>query len=363
MNNPSHLFRNLALVAAIFCSQIAFSQAGAKWATGGNSVGTGDFFGTTNNYSLLFKVNNVQKMSLNTTGTLQLNSLAGTGTGFVTLDANGNLIRTTFPIDPNKYLNASGTFTPVTVAGAWSFNGNNMYNPNSGFVGIGTSSPQYLLDVNGNARVNGTLYALGLVLATKMQADTMKSTSMISINNNLRFYSGMVNDIYTTTGEVRLQSRLGYSGNTILNAGNNGNVGVGIYAPQYKFDVNGDARVSGKILVHRIIPLAGDSEIHFGDSSLVFSTNQNNIRGSSTAPYKGLGLGYGAYAFGLNSTAVGYNVKTGGGAQNSVIIGSGSGNFINFYNAIPNSLMVGFNSNIPTLFIGPSSGVNTTGNV
>ena len=69
-----------------------YSQSGAKWATGGNSLSTGDFFGTTNNFPIDFKTNNVSRMNLSTTGVLKLNSLAGTGSRLLQTDANGNII-------------------------------------------------------------------------------------------------------------------------------------------------------------------------------------------------------------------------------------------------------------------------------
>jgi hypothetical protein len=52
---------------AILSCITAFSQSGQKWASGGNSLSTGEFFGSTNNFPLVFKVNNIQKMSLATT--------------------------------------------------------------------------------------------------------------------------------------------------------------------------------------------------------------------------------------------------------------------------------------------------------
>lgn len=255
---------------------MAFSQAGMKWATQGNTGSTGDFVGTTNNFPLTFKVNNIERMSLSTTGILQVNSLAGTGTGYAWFDANGNMMRTNFPNDPNQILTGNGTFTTFSALGGWAFNGNNLYNSNAGYVGIGTNNPQFSLDVNGNARVNGTLYAMGLVLATKMEADTMKSSSMISVNNNLSIYSGLVNDVYTTNGDIRLQSRIGFNGNTILNAGTSGNVGVGIFSPLYKFDVNGTMRVSGAVNFSALAPANGFARLYIDSTG--------NLRTSPSPP-------------------------------------------------------------------------------
>ncbi|MBI3510553.1 MAG: hypothetical protein HY064_07805, partial [Bacteroidetes bacterium] len=233
-------------------------------------------------------------------------------------------------------------------------------------VGIGTSSPSsgYLLDVNGDAHFSGNIFASGLVLTTKVQADTIRSLSQISINNNLVISAGAQNELYTNSNDLLIQSASAYTqGNTILNSGNSGKVGIGNLNPVYKLDVNGDFRASGKIYSYRIVPLPGDSIIRFGDSTVNFLPQTNTIYGSTATGYKGLGLGVGTLPFGLHSTAIGYRVVSGAPAENSVTIGSGVTNGTYFINNVPNSLAVGFNSNTPTLFVTASSGVNTTGKV
>lgn len=340
---------------------VVFSQPGAKWATGGNSTGTGDFLGTTNNQPLLFKVNNLQRASISTSGILQVNSLSGTGGGFATLDASGNLQRMNFNGNSTMFLGGDGTFHTFSSAGGWTISGNNLINTNPGFVGIGTNSPQYLLDVSGDARVNGTLYAMGLVLATKMQADTVKGTNMISVNNNFNLSGGLLNEVYTYNGDVRIQSRAGYNGNTIFSAGTTGNVGIGTYTPQYKLDVNGDERVNGKLLTYRIVSALGDSVIRLGDSTIVINYTTGRIFNNSNLT--GLGIGQSAFGTGARSTAIGYRVRSDATATNSITIGSGVTNGPLFSNSIPNSLAVAFNSNIPTLFVGASAGNNTVGRV
>ncbi|MFH0714981.1 MAG: hypothetical protein V1847_04320 [Candidatus Diapherotrites archaeon] len=71
--------------------------------------------------------------------------------------------------------------------------------------------------------------------------------------------------------------------------------------------------------------------------------------------------GNSASANGEVSTAIGYMVSANGGY--SAVFGSGIDAYHKIINNIDKSLMVGFNSNIPTLFVGPSNGANTTGNV
>ncbi|MBI2721554.1 MAG: T9SS type A sorting domain-containing protein [Bacteroidetes bacterium] len=57
-------------IVMLFISTISLAQQGQKWATGGNANGTGDFLGTTNNFSIDFKTNNTLKMVLGTDGIL-----------------------------------------------------------------------------------------------------------------------------------------------------------------------------------------------------------------------------------------------------------------------------------------------------
>ncbi|MEO5645254.1 MAG: hypothetical protein ABIQ40_00255 [Bacteroidia bacterium] len=327
----------LLFLMTILSSTISFAQTPAIWSVNGNSTTSGDFLGTTNNNPLIFYANNTEGMRLKTNGEFRINNLSGTGNNFVFSNSSGVLFTKPCTVDTNKFMTEAGVFRTASSFTGWKFNGNNIHTITGSFVGIGTNNPQYQLDVNGNAHFNGTLYSQGLVLATKMQADTVKSTSMISVNNNLSFYSGIVNDIYTVSGDLRLQSRIGYGGNTILNAGNNGNVGIGIYSPQYKMDINGDERVSGKIYVHRIVPLLGDSEIHFGDSSIVLDPSNNRIYATSASPNLSLGIGYTSNGLGKFSLALGGNVVNANGiasiamgnyvttfAQNSIVIGLGA---------------------------------------
>ncbi len=341
----------------------SFAQQGAKWATGGNSISNVDFLGTTNNFPLLFKVNSTQKMSLSTTGVLQLNSLSGTGIGFAWFDANGNLSRTNFPNDTNKVLTGNGTFASFSSAGGWAHSGNNIYNSNSGFVGIGTNNPQALLHVNGNAIVNGTLFSTAIAGVQSFRADTILGAVEMMVANILCMEGGALAGVCTKTGDLTLQSHIGSNGNTIMNAGTFGNVGIGNFSPQYKLDVNGDARFSGSIRTQRIRPLPGDTAVIIGDSSIWISTSNRIFPYGPSTIYKGIAIGnLNSTARGLNSLAFGTGVWTTSTANYAVVLGSGAPT-ASLKNDIANSLMIGFNSNIPTLFVGPASGAGTYGNV
>lgn len=245
----STLFTQI-LISCLFALSLStklHSQTAAKWMVNGNATVSGDFLGTTNNQPLIFFANNSEGMRLKENGDLRVNSLGGIGNNFVFSHSNGVLYTKPFSSDTNKFMTEAGVFRTASSFTGWKFNGNNIHTINGSFVGIGTTSPQYQLDVNGDARFNGTLYSNGLVLATKMQADTMKSSSIISVNNNLNFSAGLLNEMYTYNGDVRIQSKSGYNGNTVFNAGTSGNVGIGTYTPTAKLDVNGNMRLSGTL--------------------------------------------------------------------------------------------------------------------
>lgn len=74
---------------------------------------------------------------------------------------------------------------------------------------------------------------------------------------------------------------------------------------------------------------------------------------------------FGSFAYARNDYAMAFGLYLRANAARSMLIGTGAGNTVAtlFNNNIDNSLMIGFNSNIPSLFVGPSSGAGTTGRV
>jgi hypothetical protein len=64
---------------------------------------------------------------------------------------------------------------------------------------------------------------------------------------------------------------------------------------------------------------------------------------------------------GANSLVLGKYAET--QTSPAMIIGYGASNTQRLINSVPNSLMIGLNSNKPTLFVGPSLGIGTTGKI
>ncbi|HRD43493.1 MAG: hypothetical protein JST57_09075 [Bacteroidetes bacterium] len=186
-----------------------------------------------------------------------------------------------------------------TSKNTWKQNGNNIYASNTGNVGIGTSSPQYHLDINkpnasigftdselnqfsgsitGNAKTL-TLNAVrsflgdgttpgnllmqtnsGFVYSGNVGIGTDNPLQKLSLNGAMGLYSGnsFVGSLSNSSNDFLLNARLGsplagveaqhvilqYETDPLTTSGN---VGIGTGTPTEKLDVNGNLQVSGNI--------------------------------------------------------------------------------------------------------------------
>jgi microcystin-dependent protein len=157
-----------------------------------------------------------------------------------------------------------------------SFNNDILLNPNGGRVGVGTTTANYRLDVNGDINLSGDLRINGQVI---LSASDQARPNWSSLGSDL-FYTGGNVGIGTIAGSNRLTvdgntNLLSLSnayriadndvltrttlGNTVVNSSLTsvgtlsslnvtGNVGIGTTQPSFKLDIFGDINVRGNIL-------------------------------------------------------------------------------------------------------------------
>jgi len=128
----------------------------------------------------------------------------------------------------------------------------------------------------------------------------------------------------------------------------------------------------------------GSGNTASGPASTAFgSTNTASARaavamgsGNTASGVASFAMGQSVTASGTASVAIGNNITSGSAANtvamgqnvnataaNAIVIGSGQSSGSRLVNNTANSLMVGFGSTVPTLFVGPSAGVDNRGNV
>ncbi len=178
-----------------------------KWSLSGNNATDNSFIGTLNNKPLVFKTNNIIRGQFTSGGDLQINKQLTVGTRITTPD-----------------LRITGLAR--------------------GLLAIGDS---------------GRLINTSLLHDTVMFAiPALKVTNQIQIGDSslhiaaYNVETGFENSIYTTNNDLFIQSSTDYEYNTIINANNNGNTGIGNNAPHYKLDVGGDINFTGSLLTNGV---------------------------------------------------------------------------------------------------------------
>lgn len=129
---------------------------------------------------------------------------------------------------------------PASAAGDddWLFSGVNLYNGNTGNVGIGTTSFTEKVNIGGDLRVLGSGSTIGL---------TNVANGAIIVDNTLGIDGNEIMfDIQANIGTVGAQDVVFHTnGGAKMTLAANGNFGIGITPPQQKLHVAGNARISG----------------------------------------------------------------------------------------------------------------------
>jgi hypothetical protein len=240
----------------------------------------------------------------------------------------------------------------------WSKYGNNLY-PNSSLwnVGIGTSSPTAKLQVSeGSVLFNG---------ATGTTPASGAGTRMMWIPSKSAFRVGSVTGTNWDDANIGSNSIvLGKDGK----ASGNGSIVIGSGTSTGNATITiGTGNASGP---SGAIALGGSTSSGVYTTSMGHLTNASggySLAGGYATQTTGLAsvaLGRETIANGTTSFALGNNVNT--NADYAFALGTGyydGFSWTPMSNNTKNSLAVGFNSNLSTLFVGPANGLNTTGNV
>jgi hypothetical protein len=145
---------------------------------------------------------------------------------------------------------ANGTNCPAG-SGLWALSGSNIYNTNSGNVGIGTTAPSYKLHVQG-----GDIYSSGYV----------RGGTGLCIGSDCRTSwpggiggSGTTNYLAKWTGSTSLGNSIIYDNGT--------NVGIGTTAPSHKLHIAGS---DSTLRLEGTGSYGSRGKINFGDGDYVY---------------------------------------------------------------------------------------------
>lgn len=129
---------------------------------------------------------------------------------------------------------------PASAAGDddWLYSGVNLYNGNTGNVGIGTTSFTEKVNIGGDLRVLGSGATIGL---------SNVANGAIIVDNTLGLDGNEIMfDITANIGTVGAQDVVFHTnGGAKMTLAANGNFGIGVTPPQQKLHVAGNARISG----------------------------------------------------------------------------------------------------------------------
>ena len=128
-------------------------------------------------------------------------------------------------------------------------------------VGIGTTSPDKTLDVNGSVNIDGTLFVNALHNHIRL-IDT-DSTANFSVGVNTNF---QIRDVTAATTPFTIKQNA--PGNCFL-IDSSGNVGIGLSNPGTTLHVNGFTRINGGLQMNT----ANAAIYQIQDSALKFGTN------------------------------------------------------------------------------------------
>ncbi|HKR04753.1 MAG TPA: tail fiber domain-containing protein, partial [Bacteroidia bacterium] len=244
-----------------------------------------------------------------------------------------------------------------TTYAQWSVLGNNIYNSNTGNVGIGTTAPGYKLDVSGNINIissNSRYLISGLpVLSAKGTRNTFAGKNAGNFNTGINntacgfraLYNNTTANSNTAVGSAALhnnktcnaQTAVGDSALYTQSVNGSANTAIGAKALFYADNYVTHNSALGYQALYNMVgngiapPSRYNTAVGYNAMHLASSGDQNTAVGSSALTYGGLyntAVGVGALsadpASHTTNTALGYtaDVSVGAGVNSSTAIGS-----------------------------------------
>jgi len=237
-----------------------------------------------------FKTAGVERARIDQSGNIGINTTAPSAV----LDINGNTkMRGQLDISGNNIINIGslgiGTATPafaLDISGASKFRNtldlstNNITNanqisattnlvlqPTTGNVGIGTSAPAAVLDVNGDTKIRGALDLSTNNITNASQISATTNLVLQPTTGNVGIGTSAPAAVLDVNGDTKIRGALDLSTNNITNANQisattnlvlqptSGNVGIGTTAPSQIFQVGdgGRMRISNGITDYTLV--------------------------------------------------------------------------------------------------------------
>jgi hypothetical protein len=133
-----------------------------------------------------------------------------------------------------RVIDNKGTLKQVDES-KWSASGSNIYNKNSGNVGIGVTNPSEKLEINGSVKSIGAAYTNSSLFNKILYADSSGNVSPLSLGSGLTFSGGSLNTLNSgtvTSVGLSMPSAFSVSNSPITGAGTISVAGAGT-ATQY----------------------------------------------------------------------------------------------------------------------------------
>ena len=326
----------MAILIAIFFAATASAQEGWQL-TGNRNANALSQVGTTNGIPLRFATKNTSWLLLDSLGNFGVR----TQTPKYPLDVAGKMRLVDGSQGVGKVLtsDANGLATWLTPASnPWITSGNNLYNINTGNIGIGYATPKAKLDVNGDALINGVKVGRGNSVYNTFTGSLALDSNSTGVYNSAFGYAALgmnktgLNN--TAIGANTLASNVAGFNNTATGAyamnktvGGKNNAVYGAYASfnnlgGSKNVVVGDSASYNNTSGSRNVAIGANTMLNNVNGSYNTAVGQQALLSNKSGTYN-TAIGYNAGSIGGDSailtyaTAIGANAKT---TQNNTLI-------------------------------------------